>query len=64
MRMAKRLPEPKTEPIGIVIADGGQVMSPTRFSAFVWGPVPDELLDAPSVDHLLDASPALALAAV
>lgn len=31
------------EPIGIVIADGGAPSAPTRFSAYVWGPVPDEL---------------------
>ncbi|MFN8980290.1 MAG: hypothetical protein ACK54K_11025 [Gemmatimonadaceae bacterium] len=32
------------EPIGIVIADGGRGDgAPTRFSAFVWGPVPEEL---------------------
>lgn len=30
------------EPIGIVIADGGLPEASTRFSAFVWGPVPDE----------------------
>ena len=32
------------EPVGIVIADGGRLVSATRFSAFVWGPVPDEEL--------------------
>lgn len=30
------------EPIGIVIADGGRGDALPRFSAFVWGPVPDE----------------------
>ena len=30
------------EPIGIVIADGGRGDSLPRFSAFVWGPVPEE----------------------
>lgn len=35
------------EPVGIVIADGGRGDRPTRFSAFVWGPVPD---DEPQVD--------------
>jgi hypothetical protein len=30
------------EPIGIVIADGGRAPLAPRFSAFVWGPVPDE----------------------
>lgn len=32
-----------SEPLGIVIADGGHVNEPTRFSAFVWGPVPDDV---------------------
>ena len=31
------------EPLGIVIADGGRSGEPTRFSAFVWGPVPDDV---------------------
>jgi len=31
------------EPLGIVIADGGHSDEPTRFSAFVWGPVPDDV---------------------
>jgi hypothetical protein len=30
------------EPMGIVIADGGQPETATRFLAFVWGPGPDE----------------------
>ena len=29
------------EPMGIVIADGGLGDRPSRFAAFVWGPVPD-----------------------
>ena len=32
-----------SEPLGIVIADGGRSDEPTRFSAFVWGPVPDDV---------------------
>ena len=31
------------EPVGIVIADGGPRVASTRFSAYVWGPVPDDL---------------------
>ena len=31
------------EPLGIVIADGGPVDAAPRFSAFVWGPVPEDL---------------------
>jgi hypothetical protein len=34
---------PSKEPIGIVIADGGYGDSLPRFSAFVWGPVPEDL---------------------
>ena len=30
------------EPIGIVIADGAPMHATPRFSAFVWGPVPDD----------------------
>jgi hypothetical protein len=32
-----------SEPLGIVIADGGRTDEPTHFSAFVWGPVPDDV---------------------
>ena len=32
------------EPIGIVISDGGRGDPLPRLSAFVWGPVPDDLL--------------------
>jgi len=49
------------EPIGIVIADGGRVESAPRFTAFVWGPVPDE--ETLDVQTLLGERPA-ALAAV
>ena len=31
------------EPLGIVIADGGPGDAAPRFSAFVWGPVPEDL---------------------
>jgi hypothetical protein len=40
MRQSRKL-QPASEPIGIVIADGGTPATETRFSAFVWGPVPD-----------------------
>lgn len=30
------------EPIGIIISGGYQVEEQPRFSAYVWGPVPDE----------------------
>lgn len=44
MRIKPMLQQPDNrEPIGIVIADGGRGDdAPTRFSAFVWGPVPEE----------------------
>lgn len=45
------------EPMGIVIADGGEPETTTRFLAFVWGPVPDDV-ESPS-----DA-PVLAVATV
>ena len=37
------------EPLGIVIADGGRGDALPRFSAFVWGPVPEDsdLIDEP-----------------
>lgn len=43
MRLKNLLPSTESqEPVGIVIADGGRGDRPTRFSAFVWGPVPDD----------------------
>ncbi len=43
MRLKHLLPSTESqEPVGIVIADGGRGDLPTRFSAFVWGPVPDD----------------------
>jgi hypothetical protein len=30
------------EPIGIIISRGSRAEEPSRFSAYVWGPVPDE----------------------
>ena len=52
-----RIPQDQQEPIGIVIADGGRAEEATRFSAFVWGPVPDDISDArPEVRELIAAS--------
>ncbi len=49
------------EPVGIVIADGGHGNVTSRLAAFVWGPVPDDLL----VDlEALEASDELMFAAV
>jgi hypothetical protein len=45
------------EPIGIVIADGGRGDSTPRFSAFVWGPVPEDIDDVrEEVRELIAAS--------
>lgn len=30
------------EPIGIIISRGSRAEAPSRFTAYVWGPVPDE----------------------
>ncbi len=38
-----------TEPLGIVVSDGGYTPEPTRFSAFVWGPDPDDTELLPSI---------------
>jgi len=43
--------------MGIVIADGGPGDRPSRFAAFVWGPVPDDdVLVADSVKGLAASS--------
>ncbi|MCU0648853.1 MAG: hypothetical protein MUF00_12705 [Gemmatimonadaceae bacterium] len=34
-----------TEPVGIVIADGGPAAVPTRFLAYVWGAAPQDGVD-------------------
>ena len=45
------------EPMGIVIADGGPGDRPSRFAAFVWGPVPDdEQLEIERTKELVAAS--------
>ena len=48
------------EPMGIVISDGGQGHVTSRLAAFVWGPVPEDVLAdleaAESRDELLFAS--------
>jgi hypothetical protein len=43
--LAAFLSDPSRDPIGIVIADGGPGDRAPRFSAFVWGPVPDDELE-------------------
>jgi hypothetical protein len=39
----QRHSQDQQEPIGIVIADGGRGDALPKFSAFVWGPVPDDI---------------------
>lgn len=34
--------ELEQEPIGIIISRGSRAEAPSRFSAYVWGPVPEE----------------------
>ncbi|MBP6772099.1 MAG: hypothetical protein KA154_03810 [Gemmatimonadaceae bacterium] len=51
-----RLPPQEQEPIGIVIADGGRGDAAPRFSAFVWGPVPDDIEVREEVRELLAAT--------
>lgn len=36
----------RAEPVGIVIADGGHGNVSSRLAAFVWGPVPDDVIEA------------------
>lgn len=51
-----RLTQDSQEPIGIVIADGGRGDSAPKFSAFVWGPVPEDADMRPEIRELLAAS--------
>jgi hypothetical protein len=39
------------EPIGIIISRGSRAEETPRFSAYVWGPVPDEPEMRPSGEH-------------
>lgn len=43
MRLNRKIEEQQSEPIGIVIADGGRGDTAPRLAAFVWGPVPEDL---------------------
>ena len=44
MRTHRTKQSDSAEPIGIVISDGGQGNVISRLSAFVWGPVPEDIL--------------------
>ncbi|MES2523738.1 MAG: hypothetical protein V4617_13615 [Gemmatimonadota bacterium] len=50
MRLSRSKPSDH-EPIGIVISDGGRGDQPSRVSAFVWGPVPDDLVLLDGLPH-------------
>lgn len=39
------------EPIGIIISRGSREEAPSRFTAYVWGPVPGELELAEMTDE-------------
>ncbi|HEY4658266.1 MAG TPA: hypothetical protein VIH11_02040 [Gemmatimonadaceae bacterium] len=36
-----RQPKDEQEPVGIVISRGSRAEDPPRFTAYVWGPVPE-----------------------
>ena len=50
------LVQQQREPMGIVIADGGPGDRPSRFAAFVWGPVPDDDALVPASGQALVAA--------
>ncbi len=56
MRLPRTKQQEDREPIGIVIADGSRGDAIPRFAAFVWGPVPDDLLDVPTTSQTLVAT--------
>ena len=41
MMKDKRQIREAQEPVGIVISSGAREATPTRFSAYVWGPAPE-----------------------
>ncbi|MCA0375020.1 MAG: hypothetical protein LCH84_05095 [Gemmatimonadetes bacterium] len=56
MRLKTPLQSPdQREPLGIVISDGAPVNTAPRFSAFVWGPVPDDVDVRPEVKRMAGA---------
>ncbi|MGV3710608.1 MAG: hypothetical protein ACO1Q7_17390 [Gemmatimonas sp.] len=61
MRTHRTKMSDSAEPLGIVINDGGHGNPTSRLAAFVWGPVPEDLLQ--DLDAL-DSSDELLLAAV
>jgi len=50
-----RIIQDRHEPMGIVIADGGRGDASPKFSAFVWGPVPDDVELPEAVPELVAA---------
>ena len=60
MRINRTKPSDSAEPVGIVISDGGHGNVTSRLAAFVWGPVPEDLIEdldgLESSDELLYAA--------
>lgn len=61
MRTNRTKQSESAEPMGIVISDGGQGQVTSRLAAFVWGPVPDDIL---AQLDTIESSDELLLAAV
>ena len=45
---SRRQPKEEQEPVGIVISRGSRAEETPRFTAYVWGPVPEPELTASS----------------
>ena len=48
MKKQPNEPTAALEPLGIVISQGSRAEQPPRFLAYVWGPAPEEEIDAPA----------------
>lgn len=48
MKKQPNEPTAAMEPLGIVISQGSRAEQPPRFLAYVWGPAPQEEIDAPA----------------
>ena len=56
MRTLRTTKSESAEPMGIVISDGGNGNVTSRLAAFVWGPVPDDILAELEADDTSDES--------
>lgn len=54
MRTHRTKQSESAEPMGIVISDGGNGNVTSRLAAFVWGPVPDDVLADLETDEMSD----------